>query len=195
MSLLSKLFGGKPAPTEEEMMGEMRDLLREAEQTAVQDPKAAMKLVRRKSKHLQDVIKIGRPMHNEFRNALLPIISQAGSGPAVTELPTATRVPWEQALTVGALGEAARAAEGDIIYLEPSNPRLDATALNQLQALYQFAGNSNLAVVVVGEETMLVRKSVAVSAAETVNPESEDVGIDVMDFAKSQRLESNIIIQ
>ncbi len=67
--------------------------------------------------------------------------------------------------------------------------------MNQLQALYQFAGNSNLAVVVVGEETMLVRKSVAVSAAETVNPESEDVGIDVMDFAKSQRLESNIIIQ
>ena len=195
MSVLSKLFGGKPAPTEEEMIEEMRDLLHEAEQLAVQDPKAAMKLVRRKSKRLQDVIKIGRPMHNEFRNAVLPIMSQAGSGPAVTELPTATRVPWEQALTIGALGEMARTVEGEIIYLVPSDPRLDANALNQLQALYQFAGNPNLAVVVVGGETMLVRKSVAVSAAETIDPESEDVGVDVMDFAKSQHLESNIIIQ
>jgi len=195
MSVLKKLFSGKPALSEEEMIEEMRAVLRDAEQIAVQAPKAAMKLVRRKSKHLEDVIKIGRPMHNEFRNAVLPIMCQAGSGPPVTELPTVTRVPWEQALTVGALGETARTVEEEIIYLGPSDPRRDADAVNQLQALYQFAENPNLAVVVVGEETFLVRKSVAVSAAETLDPESEEVIVDVMDFAKSQGLESNIIIQ
>ena len=103
-------------------------------QLAVGDPRAALKLLRRKSKPYKEAIGLGRPIHEEFCKKALDIISRDDPSKAVAKLPSVSFISWRQVSVMQELADAARFADADIIYMVPEKPGDDADAMAQIDS-------------------------------------------------------------
>lgn len=192
------LAGSGPGAAEEQagtrrMLDEARLFLQEADQIAFHKPKAGLKLLRRKSRAYHGAIKLGRPLHDRFRTLVLSIKSRMDSHGAPSTLPSVRIIPWEETPTLGDLVNAAQQLHEDILYMQPSNPRRDAGPLAQIDALCEFARDQNLVMVVIGNETMLFRKSFILTAGQSLDLQSEEIGQDLWDLATKQGLTAGAI--
>jgi hypothetical protein len=168
------------------MLDEARLFLQEVDQVAFHKPKAGLKLLRRKSRVCHDAIQLGKPLHDRFRTLVLSIKSRMDPDGAPSTLPSVRIIPWEEAPTLGDLVSAAQTLQEEILYMQPSNPRRDAAPLAQIDALSEFAKDQKLVMVVIGDETMVLRKSFILTAGQSLDPRSEEIGQDLYDLATEQ---------
>lgn len=185
------LAGSRSRAAEDEagtrrMLDEARLFLQEADQIAFHKPKAGLKLLHRRSRAYHDAIKLGEPLHDRFRTLVLSIKSRMHPDGAPSTLPSVRIIPWEETQTLGDLVKSAQQLHEDILYMQPSNPRRDAGPLAQIDALCEFAKAPNLVMVVIGDETMLFRKSFILTAGQSLDPHSEEIGQDLWDLATTQ---------
>jgi len=194
MNFLSKLFDKKSKAVETEEQARL--FIHEMEQLALQDPKNALKQIDRQRKSLvfQNSARLGGSLHEQFRKVMFLIWSQTEPADAFSDLLTVEMISWEKIYTLQDIFNYAEPVQKDIMCLVPENPKYDLDALRQLIVLREFTKDSKVAMII-GEMddkwlgALFLRKSFISMAAQTLNPEIEEIIQEFIDFAKKQSLE------
>ena len=194
MNFLSKLFDKKSKAIETEEQARL--FIHEIEQLALQDPKNALKQIDRQHKSIvfQNFTRLSGPLHEQFRKVMFLIWSQTEPAEAPSDLLTVEMISWEKIYTLQDIFNYAEPVQKDIMCLVPENPKYDLDALRQLIVLREFTKDSKVAMII-GEMhdkwlgALFLRKSFITMAAQTLNPEIEEIIQEFIDFAKKQSLE------
>lgn len=194
MGFLDKIFGKKNRMTEEEARQGAGALIEEMARTPMGSPDSVLQGFRKKAKPFYDLLRIGGPLHGEFRKAVEAI--WARQGPVQAPPSQAVMVlPWEtwEAPTLGQVGASARQGDCEIVYLKspPSHCHRDAVA--ELEAL-RMLGEPQCAMAVIGEEDVLIRRTELIEIAAQGDPEAEDICQDLADGVKRKGLKMGVIV-
>jgi hypothetical protein len=194
MPFLKGLFSGKKLLSEEEQREVAASVLREAENLALDNPRKAVAVLGRKGKPAYDVLRIGGPMHMEFRS----VVENMWSRQSPCELLPSSVVEvicwdsWEYP-TIRDITARAEATEAEVLYLTPPPKRSPRDALAELEAL-RLLRDPKMAMVSVGEEGMFFRRSLILEAGKHLPADSEEIGQDMMDLAKAQGLQVGVVV-
>lgn len=188
MGIFGSLFGGKL--TEQEQVQGARALLDEVRPVAAQVPRKAIRQLRRGLKRYYQAVTFDGLVHAQFRELVQPLLEQPGSH--VDQLPSVRVTLWStwNDPMIGNLTRLAAGMKEDVLYCKAPAARGTRDAVAELEALDTFARNDQVAMIVIGEEDMLFRRSFLVDAADDTDPQSEDVGQDLADFATKQGLKT-----
>ncbi|MDZ7842642.1 MAG: hypothetical protein U5R46_17725 [Gammaproteobacteria bacterium] len=188
MGVLASLFGGKL--NEQEQVQGARALLDEARSVAALDPEKAIRKLRRDLKRHYQAVTFDGLVHAQFRELVQPLLDQAASH--ADQLPSVRVTLWStwNDPMIGDLTQLAADMKEDVLYCKAPAARGTRDAVAELEALDTFARNDQVAMIVIGEEDMLFRRSFLVEAAGGTDPQSEDVGQDLADFATKRGLKT-----
>ena len=185
MSLLSNLFGKKSPEADLSDSEKVLQMLREAEELAAQNPRKALKYLQKKSKSVNRHVEIGGKQHEEFGRLIVKILSIDSPEKADLQLPTAKLFSCGQVPMLSDLIKAAENTPEEIIC--DKWERDNNIAVEQVLVLIEFIGDPQLVMAVVGDGTILLRKSFLLSAKQSVQ-DTEEIGPALEDFASSQGL-------
>ena len=194
MSLFGSLFGGSKALSEEKQRELASSLLQEAESLARGNPKKAIGLLARKGKPVYELWRLGGELHGEFRALVEKTWTREGHGELIDSAAVLV-IPGENDTypTVGELVEKAAASEAEVVYLPPPLKRSPRNAVAELEAL-RYLVDPEVGMVIVGEEGMFFRGTFVLAAGKKVDPNSEEVGQDLMDEAQARGLKVAMVV-
>ncbi|TVQ37210.1 MAG: hypothetical protein EA370_07105 [Wenzhouxiangella sp.] len=186
MGFLSSLFGGKL--TEQEQVQRAHGLLDEVRPMADQSPAKALRRLRSGLKPCYEAVTFDGLVHADFRQLVQPLLKQKDS-PAY-QLPSVRIVPWStwSEPRIGDLTRLAGEMGEEVLYCRAAAGRSARDAVAELEALDTFASKEQVAMIVIGDEDMLFRRTFLVDAARGTDLQSEDVGQDLADYATRQGL-------
>jgi DNA-directed RNA polymerase subunit F len=209
MSFWSKLFGKNNIPDERELLQRTREFLQHVEQLASHDPKSAMKLIKGKSKFFQPVIRIGGILHEEFRKVVFSIKPRIDPSKVPFTSLSVAIVSWNKVDNIGELVRFALGVKEDLLYIIPvpaipkrkefvkigtdgisfgvSTQKDDVDALSEVEALYGFSSDPRVVMALLTDMRIIFRKSF-ILMAEELDPDIEEVGQELLDFANAKDL-------
>jgi hypothetical protein len=82
----------------------------------------------------------------------------------------------------------------EVIHLAAPPARSHHDALAELEGLRLLAQDERAALVTVGEDDLLARRSFLLEACAGLAPESEDIGQDFFDFAREHGWKTNTVV-
>jgi hypothetical protein len=185
MGFFKKILGGESGMPEGDERQRAKNLLQDVVSLSKQDPKKAMKKLRKEAKPFYGVLRIGEPLNSWLQGVMVSIWERESGGKALT-LPTAEAVPWSTwgDLKMSDIMSKAMEIDKDVLYCTAEKSRSLRDAIGEIEALRLFADDEKVAMVIIGEKDMLFRKSFLMRASQAVKPDSEDIGQDLMDYAK-----------
>lgn len=188
MPFLKSLFR-KNAPTPEERKNQATQLLQEAQEEALTDPAAALKLLRKKGCPFYALLSFNSELHSAFRKTVVICWSRTGQAdiPPSGEVVT---VPWDtwEAPTMQDLFKKCQEVDGDFLYLRPPEKERHQSALAELEGL-RMLHSPTCAYVLFGEAELLIRRAFVQMAVEKIDPQSEDILQDLDDCRRDLDLE------
>lgn len=188
MGLFSSLFGSKPSTEDQRELA--RKLLNEAAQLSEQgSPGKALKLLAAKARALYPVLGLEGELHPAFAELACRLRAAETSGqvsPASVRL-----LPWSTwpEPTIGDVIAAAANQNEDVLYCRASSEGRGLDALAEVDALAEFRHKPQVAMIVIGDEHMMFRRSFLTDVARDADPNSEDVGQDLADQAEHSGLQ------
>ena len=178
MSILRRLFGSSPAPANEHPLEALQ---------RVGDGRALRRLgVRHRA-----AFRHGAEHHEAFRAA-------AAAHGAVPATPAAEVhvVHWEDLAetTVRSVVDLAAVTELPYLLLRAGDPRSDSGAAGELEALQELEGDASVALVLVGDLDLLLRRSflLALLASDAL-PDAEEVIPELSDLAVARGLQAKFV--
>ncbi len=208
MSFWPKLFGKNNNPDQRELLHRTQEFLQQVEQLATHDPKSAINLIKRESKHFQHLIRIGGTHHEEFRKAVFSIKSRLDPSKATSTSLSVAIISWDKVDNIGKLVRFAQGVKEDLLYIKPlfiperketvkigtngigfgvSILKGDVDALSEVEALYAFSSDPNVVMALLTEEMIMVRNSF-IHMAQGLDSDIEDVGPELLDLANAKGL-------
>jgi len=188
MLILEFLFGRKKNKTlSEERQKELAlSLLQEAKTLALKNPKKAIALLEKKGKDVYSVLRLGGVMNRELCDLVEKIYASLGENyyiPSLTVEILFWGSNWRESTTMKDLLEKTQSTEADILYCTlPPEQNSHRNAIAELEALQLFSV-PDTAMVVIGEEDILFRRSFILRAGPLLPPDSEEIGQDMSDQA------------
>ncbi len=189
MGLFSGLFGRKAS--QQEQLEQARKLLEETRQLAASSsPDKALKQLRKGSASLYAVVGLS----GELNAAFAELIEQlwARQAPRGHSLPSVKVLSWSTwpEPKIADLHAAAEHMAEDVLYCQAPQESPTQDAFSELEALDTFGQTPDVAMIVIGGENMFFRRDFLLTAAASVDLESEDVGQDLADHAKAMGKQS-----
>lgn len=173
-------------PGEERVLDpdEAREILLEAQRLAWQGAPDALDQLGHAARHDYALFGIGRPMHEEFLETVQRLWQAAGRT-ELPALPTVERVPWSTWIepTVGDVYRHARGADAEVLYLVDERSLLQKDPLHEVEALDLIARHPALAMVMLSENDLMVRRTFAEAAGGTLDLSSQTVSADLDEYA------------
>ncbi len=187
MGLFSNLFGQKLSPEDQRRLA--RELLDQVAQVSAQgSPGKALKILAGKAHQFYPMLGLGGELHPDFAELLRRLRAQEGAGRV--SLASVRVLPWSTwpAPTVGDVIAAAADQNQDVLYCRGAKGSHGLDALAEVDALAEFQRDSQAAMIVIGDEHMMFRRSFLTDAVRDADPNSEDVGQDLADEAECASL-------
>ncbi len=191
MALLKKLFGGDGPESEEDRIRQARSALDAAR---TEPPDKAMKSLRKHGRTFYGLFGVGRELHGEYLNAVAAA-RERGASEATRPPPRIEMLPWTtwDDPMMKDLTATARESDAELLYITGVDAKGPLDAMLEVDVMGQFNDNDRLAMVILGEENMMFRRSFLLAASENVPPEAEELGQDLLDYARRAGLESEFV--
>ena len=196
MGLWKTIFGGGGNLSEEEQREQARAGIVQVQEICLADPKKALKSLRKLGKQFHDLLRLQGELHGEFRRAAVEAWSRTGGVWVGGELPSVKVVLWStwpepKIKDVLAL---AQQVDEDVIHLAAPPERSHRDALAELEGLAVLAGEKQAALVTVGEEDLIARRSFLLEACSSINPDYEEIIQDLLDFARDHGWKTGTVV-
>ncbi|MFW6303579.1 MAG: hypothetical protein ACOC2L_03065 [Candidatus Sumerlaeota bacterium] len=181
MGLLEELF--KEKPSEKDLHAKAGETLEQLEVTAQSDPKQALKQLRKRQKDFVPWWRMGGEWHGRFRKVALMALGEDDEKFLLTENDI-ERLCWNDwdGVTMGDILQKAEASTARALLLDPPDKRYHKHPLIEIEALRAMA-DSNVVLVVLDEESLLVECEFLRSLAGQVDPKTEEIMQDLTDAA------------
>ena len=185
MGFWTRVLGGEKKAPEADRLGRAKALLQNAEQKSIDDAEAALRALRHDGKAYRAELGLGGPLHEELVRAWGIIRVRAGRTMPV--LPKAEVLSWGAWDTPRArdLFAVAERTTADVVYLTPRDPREDAGAIEQLEALEQLTDDSSTGMVLLAGGAVAVRRGFLEAARATVRQETTAIVENLSAFANA----------
>ncbi|MCD4785936.1 MAG: hypothetical protein K8T10_19120 [Candidatus Eremiobacteraeota bacterium] len=194
MGFWRNLFGGKEELTPGQINEKTDKFLLEVEEKIFSNPDGAGRFIRKRSREIQDAIKLGGSRHDDFQRLVFSLWDRNNTDETPSVLPTVRIIPWDKTPMMADLIKEAGETDEEILYMKSGNPRDDADALCQLEALAEFARDSKLVMMILGELTMLFRKEFILQEGRSLNPQCEEICQDLEDLARNKGYNMKFIV-
>ena len=196
MGFFKGLFGKGDEAPDVDLATQAKGVLAGARDTALYDPKAALKTLGKEGKRLYPLFRVGGELHDEYRGVTAEAWAKSEGLVATPATPTVVAIPWDTWPEPMLRDLAARAqdAEEDILYFTPPEKRSHRNAMAELDGLKRLANDDAVVMVVIGEEAMMFRRPFLLEAGRRLPPETEEIGQDLMDFAEERGLKVGMVV-
>ncbi len=180
----------------EEQREKVREGIDEARHELEGNPKKAINALHQLGKRFYNLCSLEGDLHREYQDVVTAAWSQQEKRTEKISFSAVGIVPWEtwKEPQMGDVAEKARDMREDIVYLTPPERRHHRDALAELEALKLLCTDERIVLVVIGEEAMMATRSFLLQAGERINPNSEDIGMDLSDLASQLGLRTECII-
>ena len=179
------LFSRSETLSEEEQVRQAQALILEMMQVSTHSPEKAFRILRKRAKPFYKAFSFHGQVHEEFRH-LIQAIWSGDPAQAVTAFPTIETIPWSTWKDPKVRDLHAKAIDMvcEILYCTAPESKSCNNAVFELEALQCFAKDSNTVMAIIGEEDMMFRKSFLVEGSQGLDPYSEELGQDFLDYAE-----------
>lgn len=185
--MLSWLFGSRSDRDKAEPL-EVHQALREARSRGERDPDGALSRLRRQTRKAHGLVGISGRMHRDFREVVEELWKRSGAedhGP----LPSLQYAAWNNwsEPTLGDVHAAAGRTDCDLLFFVDTDD-YPKDALSELEAMRLLQVRDELAMVVLGEGDIMVRREFLLDAGAALPADAMDIGQDLADHAKARGL-------
>lgn len=194
MSFLNGLFARKKLLSKEEQRELAASVLGEIETIAQDNPKKAIAALCRKCKPAYDVLRIGGPMHNEFRKFVERVWARQSLREQLPSFVVEV-IHWDnwESPTIRDITTRAKTSEADVLYFTPPPGESHRDAVAELEALRLFR-DPGMAMVTVGEDCMFFRRTLILDSEKHLPADSEEIGQEMIDQFRTQGLKVGVVV-
>ncbi|MGC9366447.1 MAG: hypothetical protein ACP5FK_05330 [bacterium] len=184
MKFIKRIFSNQNNQFPHQKSDQALKLIDEFNQNFRSNPQKTWSKFHKQSKKYYPFFCLNGSLNRQFKQAMEIKWKEEGL-PLPVKLPSVEIIPWKtwNNPKLGDLFSSASQTECEIIYCTAPDSRSYHDPVFELDALRKLGDDENLAMIIIGEEDMFFKKAFVQRASCCLNPQHEDIGQDLLDFA------------